>query len=71
MSSEESNKMSKKTPSQDSNSEIEWDLEELKKAIVTSAEDHWEAFLDSAGQVDAGEASGDMLWAAEKKKFKK
>ncbi len=71
MSSEESNKMSRKTPSQDSNSEIEWDLEELKKAIVTSAEDHWDAFLDSAGQPDAGAESGDMLWAAEKKKFKK
>jgi len=71
MSSEESNKMSKKIPSQDSNSEIEWDIEELKKAIVTSAEDHWDAFLDSAGQPDAGAESGDMLWAAEKKKFKK
>ena len=71
MSSEESNKMSRKTPSQDANSEIEWDIEELKKAIVTSAEDHWDAFLDSAGQPDAGAESGDMLWAAEKKKFKK
>ena len=71
MSAEESNKMSRKTPSQDSNSEIEWDIEELKKAIVTSAEDHWDAFLDSAGQPDAGAESGDMLWAAEKKKFKK
>ena len=41
MSSEESNKMSKKTPSQDSNSEeIEWDLEELKKAIIDSADDY-------------------------------
>ena len=34
MSSEESNKMSKKTPSQDSNSDIEWDLEELKKVTI-------------------------------------
>ena len=61
MSSEESNKMSKKTPSQDSNSEeeyvpggitdnifskkakedeMEWDLEEMKKAIRDSADDH-------------------------------
>jgi hypothetical protein len=40
MSSEESNKMSKKTPSQDSNSDIEWDLEELKKAIIDSADDY-------------------------------
>ena len=37
MSSEESNKMSKKTPSQDSNSEIEWDYEEMKKSIMDSA----------------------------------
>jgi len=40
MSSEESNKMLKKTPSQDSNSEIEWDLDELKKAILDSADDY-------------------------------
>ena len=40
MSSEESNKMSKKTPSQDSNSEeIEWDLEDMKQAIIKSAEE--------------------------------
>ena len=37
MSSEESNKMSKKIPSQDSNSEIEWDYEEMKKSILDSA----------------------------------
>ena len=40
MSSEESNKMLKKIPSQDSKSEIEWDLEELKKAIIDSADDY-------------------------------
>ena len=40
MSSEESNKMSKKTPSQDLNSEIEWDFEEMKKAIIDSADDY-------------------------------
>ena len=40
MSSEESNKMSKKIPSQDLNSEIEWDLEELKKAIIDSADEY-------------------------------
>ena len=40
MSSEESNKMSKKTPSQDSNSDIEWDLEELKKSIIDSADEY-------------------------------
>ncbi len=40
MSSEESNKMSKKTPSQDLNSEIEWDFEEMKKSILDSADDY-------------------------------
>ena len=41
MSSEESNRMSKKTPSQDSNSEeIEWDFEEMKKSILDSADDY-------------------------------
>ena len=40
MSSEESNKMSKKIPSQDSNSEIEWDYEEMKKSIMDSAADY-------------------------------
>ena len=41
MASEESNKMSKKIPSQDSNSdEIEWDYEEMKKSILDSADDY-------------------------------
>ena len=40
MSSEESNKMSKKTPSQDSNSDIEWDYEEMKKSILDNAVDY-------------------------------
>ena len=41
MSSEESNKMSKKPPSQDSNSEeIEWDFEEMKKSIMDNADDY-------------------------------
>ena len=41
MSSEESNKMSKKIHSQDSNSEeIEWDFEEMKKSILDSADDY-------------------------------
>ena len=42
MSSEESNKMSKKTPSQDSNSDIEWNLDECYKAIRDSAEHQWD-----------------------------
>ena len=41
MSSEESIRMSKKTPSQDSNSEeIEWDFEEMKKSIMDNADDY-------------------------------
>ena len=40
MSSEESNKMSKKTPSQDSNSEIEWDFEDMKKAVMDNIDDY-------------------------------
>ena len=42
MSSEESNKMSKKTLSQDSNSEeeIEWDIEDMKRAILDAADDY-------------------------------
>ena len=41
MLSEESNKMSKKIPSQDSNSEeIEWDIEELKRAIRDAADEY-------------------------------
>ena len=65
MSSEESNKMSKKTPSQDSNSEeeyvpggitdnifskeakeeeMEWDLEEMKKAYKDAAEQQWDKY---------------------------
>ena len=41
MSSEESNKMSKKIPSQDSNSEeIECDFEEMKKSIMDNAVDY-------------------------------
>ena len=41
MSSEESNRMSKKTPSQDLNSEeIEWDFEEMKKSILDSANEY-------------------------------
>ena len=51
MSSEESNKMSKKTPSQDLSFEnprpeeeiaddIKWDFEEMKKSILDSANDY-------------------------------
>ena len=33
-----------KTPSQDSSSEIEWDIEDLKKAYVDAAEQSWDKF---------------------------
>ena len=45
MSSEESNRMSKKTPSQDSNSEeIEWDIEDMKQAFIDAAEEQWDKY---------------------------
>jgi len=45
MSSEESNKMSKKTPSQDSNSEeIKWELDDMIKAYKESCCNDWEDF---------------------------
>jgi hypothetical protein len=36
--------MLKKTPSQDSNSEIEWDIEDLKQAYIDAAEQSWDEF---------------------------
>ena len=65
MSSEESNKMSKKTPSQDSNSEIEWDLEELKKAIIDSADDY-NRLLDKAGQEELPSGTAEAMWEMER-----
>ena len=60
MSSEESNKMSKKTLSQDSNSkeeielistapdtdanDIEWDIEDLKQSYIDAAEQQWDKY---------------------------
>ena len=45
MSSEESNKMSKQTPSPDSNSEeIEQDIEDIKKAFIEAAEEQWDKY---------------------------
>ena len=48
MSSEESNKTSPKTPSQDYPSDLMWDIEELKRSIVESAEESYN-FEDLAG----------------------
>jgi hypothetical protein len=68
MSSEESNKMSQKEPSQDSNSEdIDWDIEELKDSIKRSAEQQWDELLDSAGQHLVPGAAA-LIWEREKKK---
>ena len=60
MSSEELNKMSKKIPSQDSNSreeielisttpdtdanDIEWDIEDLKQSYIDAAEQQWDKY---------------------------
>ena len=60
MSLEESNKMSKKTPSQDLNSkekvelistapdtdanDIEWDIEDLKQSYIDAAEQQWDKY---------------------------
>ena len=60
MSSAESNKMSKKTPSQDSNSreeielistapdtdanDIEWDIEDIKQSYIDAAEQQWDKY---------------------------
>ena len=48
MSSEESNKTSQKTPSQDYPYDLMWDIEELKRSIVESAEESYN-FEDMAG----------------------
>ena len=65
MSLEESNKMSKKTPSQDSNSKIEWDLDLLKKAITDSA-DEYERLLDQAGQHELPSGAAEAMWEMER-----
>ena len=66
MSSEESNRMSKKIPSQDSNSDIEWDLEDLKKAIIDNAE-MYDELLDKAGQHDLPPNTAENMWEMERK----
>ena len=48
MSLEESNKTSQKTPSQGYPSELMWDIEELKRSIVESAEESYN-FEEMAG----------------------
>ena len=66
MSSEESNKMSQKIRSVDSNCDIEWDLEDLKKAIVDSAE-LYDELLDEAGQHELPPQPAEAMWEMERK----
>ena len=66
MSLEELNKMSSQTPLQGSPSEeIEWDLEELKKAITDSA-DEYDKLLDKAGQHDLPRGTAEAMWEMER-----
>ena len=41
---EESSKTLKKTPSQDLDSEIEWDIEDLKQSYIDAAEHQWDKY---------------------------
>ena len=66
MSAEESNKMSQKIRSVDSNCDIEWDLEDLKKAIVDSAE-LYDELLDKAGQHELPPQTAEAMWEMERK----
>jgi len=66
MSSEESNKMSQKIRSVDSNCDIEWDLEDLKKAITDSAE-LYDELLDKAGQHELPAQTAEAMWEMERK----
>ena len=66
MSSEESNKMSQKIRSVVSNCDIEWDLEDLKKAITDSAE-LYDELLDKAGQHELPPQTAEAMWEMERK----
>ena len=66
MSLEELNKMSSQTPLQDSPSEPEWDLDELKKAITDSAEEY-DKLLDKAGQHELPPNTAENMWEMERK----
>ena len=58
--------MSSQTHSQGSPSEeIEWDLEELKKAITDSA-DEYDKLLDKAGQHDLPTGTAEAMWEMER-----
>ena len=72
MSLEESNKISKEIPSQDSLSnprpeeESAWDIEEMNRAIIDNAEEY-DRLLDRAGQEAPPEGSAEAMWEMEKK----
>ena len=66
MSLEESNKMSPKIPSLDSSSDIEWNLEDLQKAIVDNAE-MYDQLLDKAGQHELPDHTAEAMWEMERK----
>ncbi len=66
MSLEESNKMSQKTLSQDSSSDIEWDLKDLQKAIIDNAE-AYDELLDKAGQHELPPKTAEAMWEMERK----
>jgi|TARA_B100001059_G_C17357739_1_gene343588 hypothetical protein len=58
--------MSSQTHSQGSPSEeIEWDLEELKKAITDSA-DEYDKLLDKAGQEALPSGTAEAMWEMER-----
>ena len=65
MSLEESNKMSSPTPLQGSPSDPEWDLEELKKAIIDSS-DEYDRLLDKAGQEALPTGTAEAMWEMER-----
>tara|TARA_B100001094_G_scaffold9555_1_gene8536 strand:- start:301 stop:522 length:222 start_codon:yes stop_codon:yes gene_type:complete len=58
--------MSQKIRSVDSNCDIEWDLEDLKKAITDSAE-LYDELLDKAGQHDLPPKVAEDMWEMERK----
>ena len=65
MSLEESNKMSSQTPLQGSPFDPEWDLEELKKAIIDSS-DEYDRLLDKAGQHELPRGTAEAMWEMER-----
>ena len=66
MSLEESNKMSPKIPSQDSSSDIEWNLKDLQRAIIENAE-AYDELLDKAGQHELPAKTAESMWEMERK----